>query len=155
MLTAMTTPAVSICIPTYNHPELLRQAVQSCVDQTFGDFEIVITDNSDGDASERVIRQLGDPRIRYHRNEKNLGGAGNFTKALALARGHYVKWLMDDDLMKPAFLARTVACGPDRGGPRHPSDRRCRHGAQGSARRARPPHDTALYAIRNTSDPRR
>lgn len=105
----MSTPVVSICIPTYNRPELLREAVRSCVDQTFGDFEIVITDNSDGDASERVILQVGDPRIRYHRNERNLGGAGNFTKALALARGQYVKWLMDDDLMKPAFLARTVA----------------------------------------------
>lgn len=105
----MNNPLVSICIPTYNRPELLREAVRSCVNQTFGDFEIVITDNSDSDASERLIRQLGDPRINYHRNGKNIGGAGNFAKALSLAKGKYVKWLMDDDLMKPAFLSLTVA----------------------------------------------
>jgi len=105
----MNSPAVSICIPTYNRPELLREAVRSCLAQTFSDFEIVITDNSSGDASERIITELNDPRIRYHRNERNIGGTANFTKALSLARGKYIKWLMDDDLMKPEFLALTVA----------------------------------------------
>ncbi|MCE9629974.1 MAG: glycosyltransferase [Planctomycetia bacterium] len=105
----MSNPLVSICIPTYNRLALLQAAVQSCLAQTFTDFDIVITDNSDRDDSEQWVRQLNDPRIRYHRNERNLGGAGNFSKAISLARGKYVKLLMDDDLMKPEFLALTVA----------------------------------------------
>jgi glycosyltransferase involved in cell wall biosynthesis len=90
----MTSPLVSVCIPTYARPGLLKEAVYSCLNQTFSDYEIVITDNSDDDDSGRWIRQLDDPRIRYHKNERNIGGAGNFTKALSLARGKYVKWLM-------------------------------------------------------------
>lgn len=102
-------PLVSICIPTYNRPELLREAVRSCLDQTFGDFEIIITDNSETDASERMIGGLNDPRIRYHSNGGNIGPTRSCNKALSLARGKYVKWLMDDDLIKPVFLELTVA----------------------------------------------
>jgi glycosyltransferase involved in cell wall biosynthesis len=105
----MSHPLVSICIPTYERPVLLREAVHSCLAQTFGDFEIVVTDNSTSDESERLIAQLGEPRIHYHRNERNIGGTGNFTKVLSLARGKYVKLLMDDDLIKPRFLELTVA----------------------------------------------
>jgi len=102
-------PLVSICIPTFNRPELLREAIRSCMAQTVGDFEIVITDNSENDDSQRMVSDLGESRIRFHKNERNIGGAENFSKALSLARGRYVKWLMDDDLMKPEFLALTVA----------------------------------------------
>jgi glycosyltransferase involved in cell wall biosynthesis len=105
----MSQPLVSICIPTYNRPALLREAVHSCLAQTFGDFEIVITDNSESDESERWIGHLNEPRVRYSRNERNIGGTGNFTKVLSLARGKYVKLLMDDDLIKPRFLSLTVA----------------------------------------------
>lgn len=105
----MNGPLVSICIPTFNRPGLLREAVLSCLAQTFSDYEIVITDNSTSDASEKVVKGLNDPRIRYHRNERNIGGPANFAKALSLAQGKYIKWLMDDDLVKPAFLSLTVA----------------------------------------------
>lgn len=105
----MSTPSVSICIPTYNRPELLLEAIQSCLAQTFSDFEIVITDNSENDQTKRMIGQFNEPRIRYHRNERNIGGPQNAAKALSLSRGKYIKWLMDDDLMKPEFLALTVA----------------------------------------------
>jgi glycosyltransferase involved in cell wall biosynthesis len=109
----MSNPLVSICIPTYNRPGLLREAVESCLAQTFCDFEIVITDNSEHDDSERWIRQLSDPRIRYHKNERNIGGEANCAKALSLAQGQFIKLLMDDDLMKPQFLALTVAALKD------------------------------------------
>lgn len=102
-------PFVSICIPTYNRPHLLREAVESCLVQTFSDFEIIITDNSEGDDSARMICGLNEPRIRYHGNGGNIGATQSCEKALSMARGKYVKWLMDDDLIKPEFLAMTVA----------------------------------------------
>jgi GT2 family glycosyltransferase len=105
----MNTPHVSICIPTYQRPRLLEEAVRSCLAQTFGDYEVVITDNSPNDDSREMLRQFTDPRIRYYRNETNLGSHGNAERVLGLARGRHIKWLMDDDLMRPRFLERTVA----------------------------------------------
>ena len=104
----MNTPLVSICIPTYNRPELLERAVRSCLAQTFTDFEVIITDNSDNDASRDLVTRLADPRIRYYKNETNVGPWANGNRAAALATGRHIKFLMDDDLIKPEFLARTV-----------------------------------------------
>lgn len=104
----MNSPVVSICIPTFNRPELLKEAVQSCLNQTFSYFEILITDNSTNDDSLKMITGIGDPRIRYYRNEGNIGAYASSVRALSLAGGKYIKWLMDDDLMKPDFLALTV-----------------------------------------------
>lgn len=104
----MNRPIVSICIPTFNRPELLREAVQSCLNQTFSDIEIVITDNSDNDESKKVIQAFGDYRIRYHKNSDNIGGLANSALVLSLAVGKYIKWLMDDDLIKPDFLSLSV-----------------------------------------------
>ena len=104
----MKPPLVSICIPTFNRPELLNEAVQSCLNQTFSDFEIVITDNSTNDDSYKLITAIGDPRIRYYKNDGNIGAYANSVRALSLAGGKYIKWLMDDDLMRPGFLELTV-----------------------------------------------
>jgi len=101
-------PLVSICIPTYNRPELLARAIRSCQAQTYPHFEIIITDNSPDDRSEKAAAAFNDPRIRYYRNEKNLGGLGNIDKGLGLFRGKYVKLLMDDDLLKPRALELMV-----------------------------------------------
>lgn len=100
---------VSICTPTYQRPELLRRAIASCLAQTCGDFEMVITDNSTDDRSGAVVAAFNDPRLRYHKNVTNLGPFANFIKVAALAQGRYVKFLMDDDLLKPECLARMVA----------------------------------------------
>lgn len=100
----MNSPLVSICIPTYNRPSLLKSAILSCLNQAFHDFEIIITDNSDNEDSGRLVQNIADPRIRYFKNETNIGAHGNSARALSLANGKYVKWLMDDDLIKPQFL---------------------------------------------------
>lgn len=105
----MSTPLVSICLPTYNRPDLLERAVRSCLAQSRPDFEIVITDNSPGDESGAVAHRLDDPRIRYHKNATNLGPSGSLNRSLTLARGRYIKFLMDDDLLKPRCLERMVA----------------------------------------------
>ncbi|MEO5803436.1 MAG: glycosyltransferase family 2 protein [Verrucomicrobiota bacterium] len=104
----MSTPLVSICTPTYNRPDFLERAIRSCLAQTYQNFEIIVTDNSTNDSSEKLISRLSDPRIRYFKNEKNLGPVGNTNRATALARGKYIKILMDDDLLKPRCLELMV-----------------------------------------------
>jgi glycosyltransferase involved in cell wall biosynthesis len=105
----MSPPLVSICIPTYRRPELLERAVRSCLAQTYPHFEVLITDNSPDDASSQRVARLKDPRIRYHRNGANLGPFANSSRVAALATGTYVKFLMDDDLLKPRCLELMVA----------------------------------------------
>ena len=102
------TPLVSICTPTYNRPDLLERAIRSCLAQTFQDFEIIVTDNSTNELSAQLISRLNDSLIRYFKNEKNLGPVGNTTRSVSLARGQYIKILMDDDLLKPQCLEKMV-----------------------------------------------
>jgi hypothetical protein len=101
-------PLVSICIPTYNRAEMLRQSLQSALDQTFTDFEVIISDNASQDATESVVRGYSDPRIRYVRNAKNLGHRANMNQCLALSRGKYITILFDDDMMMPENVATKV-----------------------------------------------
>ncbi|MEO6035912.1 MAG: glycosyltransferase [Verrucomicrobiota bacterium] len=104
----MNAPLVSICTPTYNRPELLERALRSCFAQTFQDFEIIVTDNSTNDLTEKMISRLNDSRIRYFKNGENLGPVGNTNRATALARGRFIKFLMDDDLLMPRCLELMV-----------------------------------------------
>lgn len=102
-------PLVSICLPTYNRPQYLKEAVESVLAQTYPNFEIVITDNSTNDASAQMIAKINDPRIRYYSNEGNIGPHASAVRALSLAHGAYIKTLMDDDLIRPRCLELSVA----------------------------------------------
>ena len=97
-------PAVSICIPTCNRVSLLKVALESCDAQTFGDYEIVITDNSDNDDTLKFVQSLRNQKIHYHKNKKNIGIARNLELCISRGRGLYIKVLMDDDVLKPEAL---------------------------------------------------
>jgi glycosyltransferase involved in cell wall biosynthesis len=99
---------ISICIPTYNRPDYLRRAVESCLAQTYPDFEIVITDNSANDESSKLAATWSDPRVRYFKNEGNIGANSSANRAVTLAQGKYIKFLMDDDLLKSRCLELMV-----------------------------------------------
>lgn len=105
------TPRVSIGMPVYNGAALIGSAIESILAQTFGDFELIISDNASTDATEAVVRECArrDERIRYTRNEKNLGAAPNFNRLVGLARAPLFKWAAHDDLIHPTFLQKTVA----------------------------------------------
>ena len=105
----MSTPLVSICTPTYHRPVLLERAIRSVIAQTYQNFEIVITDNSENNESEELVKRINDPRIRYYRNPQNLGILPNIKKVETLAEGKYITVLMDDDLLKPQALELMVA----------------------------------------------
>jgi glycosyltransferase involved in cell wall biosynthesis len=98
-------PLVSVLIPTYNRPDLLKEAIASAVQQTLGDTEILVQDDGSDLNPEQVVAEFGDPRISFRRNESNLGMALNW-KALALrARGKYLAFLSDDDVWDREYLS--------------------------------------------------
>lgn len=106
-----TKPRVSIGLPVFNGEDYLEDAIRSALTQTFDDFELVICDNASSDRTQTIARDLalGDPRVRYLRNEHNLGASGNFTRAFLETRGDLFKWLAHDDRLAPGYLAATVA----------------------------------------------
>lgn len=105
------TPRVSIGLPVYNGADFIAAAVDSLLAQTYGDFELVISDNASTDDTERLCRERAaiDSRVRYFRNETNLGAMRNFNRVFQLAQGEYFKWAAHDDLLEPAYLERCVA----------------------------------------------
>ena len=74
------TPQVTLAMPVYNGEKYIAISIRSVLDQDFRDFELIITDNASTDETEAICRELAarDPRIRYVRNERNLG-AGRTT----------------------------------------------------------------------------
>lgn len=105
------TPRISVCVPTYNHARFLHDAIRSVLVQTRGDFELVVVDNASTDDTGEVVRRYAaaDPRIRYRRNETNVGPGRNFNRCLEYASGELVKILCSDDTLEPECLERTAA----------------------------------------------
>lgn len=101
-------PLVSICIPTYERPQVLLKALESCFNQTYKNFEIVITDNSESNETQELVESLARPNIRYTKNIKNLGPIHNLKLAIDSASGKYVKVLMDDDILLPSIIEEMV-----------------------------------------------
>src|SRR4051812_3389434 len=93
-------PRLSIGLPVYNGERYVAQAVESLLGQTYSDFELIVCDNASTDGTEAILRKLAgsDSRVRYHRNDVNIGATPNFNRAFALARSPYFKWSAHDDL---------------------------------------------------------
>jgi glycosyltransferase involved in cell wall biosynthesis len=102
---------VTVGLPVYNGARYLRESLTSILAQSFTDFEVVVTDNASSDRTGDICRELGarDPRVRYIRNDRNLGAAANYNRAFENARGRYFKWVAHDDAYDPTFLERCVA----------------------------------------------
>jgi glycosyltransferase involved in cell wall biosynthesis len=101
-------PLVSIITPTYNRPEYLKQALTSAVRQTYENIEIIVSDNCSPENPQAIVDSFKDPRIRFSRNETNIGMFGNTMQAFKMARGKYVATLLDDDLWEEDFLEKLV-----------------------------------------------
>ncbi len=93
------TPRLSIGMPVYNGEAYLREAIDSLLAQTAGDFELIISDNASTDSTPVICHAYAvkDPRVRYIRQEVNLGAAGNFIFVLKAARHEYFMWAACDD----------------------------------------------------------
>lgn len=103
------TPLVSFVVPSYNYAHLLGQCVNSILAQDFENFEVLIMDNCSPDNTPEVARSFRDPRIKYFRNDSNLGAEQNFNEGLKRALGKYVWILSADDLLRsPRALGRCI-----------------------------------------------
>lgn len=92
-------PFFSIAIPTYNRASDLQFAIYCILDQSFSDFEIVISDNCSTDNTKEILGKLKDKRIHYYRNKKNISFAQNVKEVVRHAKGEYVFLHGDDDLL--------------------------------------------------------
>ena len=103
-------PLVTIGIPTYNRAALLERAARSALDQDYARIEVVVSDNDSADATEETLRRLAaDDRLRYERQESNLGHARNFARVFEMASGELFMWLSDDDWLDPGYVSACVA----------------------------------------------
>jgi glycosyltransferase involved in cell wall biosynthesis len=98
---------VSIGLPTYNRPSLLRSALEIISSQTYTNLEIIISDNASPDLKVKEIAEefeVRDPRIKYYRREQNSGVIANAEFVLKQSRGEYFAWYSDDDWRSPEFI---------------------------------------------------
>lgn len=102
-------PLVSVCIPAYMGAEFIGNAIESTLLQTLNDFELIIIDDNSTDGTENIVGNYKDPRIRFLRNDQNLGPEGNWNRCLTEARGKYLKLLPQDDILAPSCLELQVA----------------------------------------------
>jgi glycosyltransferase involved in cell wall biosynthesis len=103
-------PQVSIGIPVRNGEKYLRFAIDSLLAQTMGDLEVVVCDNCSSDNTEEICRQYVrlDPRVKYFRNERDLGPAQNHTRCFENSTGKYFRWHAHDDMCEPRYLEAVV-----------------------------------------------
>lgn len=97
-------------MPVYNGERYLEAAIRSNLDQTYSDLELVISDNGSTDATEAICRRFAaaDSRVKYTRNERNIGAAANYNKLFHLARGEYFRWSNADDIAAPQLIELTL-----------------------------------------------
>lgn len=97
---------VSICIPTYNRKEYLRETIDSIMAQTYKDYEIIVVDDGSTDGTEDMLKELDVPVTYYW--QQNSGDAAARNKLIELAQGKYISFIDSDDLLMPDAIERMV-----------------------------------------------
>ena len=104
-------PKISIGIPVYNGEKFIRKCIESVLQQTNRDFELIISDNASTDSTRKICEEYlnKDNRIIFVRQEKNMGGGWNFNFLLQNAVGEYFVWVAVDTFLLPEFLEKNIA----------------------------------------------
>jgi glycosyltransferase involved in cell wall biosynthesis len=99
-------PRVSIGVPVYNGETYLAEAIESILAQSYTNFELILCDNCSTDKTAEICQEYvsGDRRIKYVRNEHNLGAIPNFNRTFSLSTGDYFKWLAHDDVVTKEYV---------------------------------------------------
>jgi glycosyltransferase involved in cell wall biosynthesis len=100
---------VSVCVPAYNAARYVGRTIQSVLGQSFGDLELIVSDDASDDETEAVCLRYTDDRIRTERSSRRLGQAGNWNRCVELARGQYTMLLHADDELLPGCLEQAVS----------------------------------------------
>lgn len=104
----MSSPSVSVCIPVYQGGRYLHETIQSVLDQSYRDFELVVLDNASTDRTADIVRSFDDPRMRLEQNEQTCPPQQNWDRATRLCTGPLIKLLCADDLLHPRCLEHQV-----------------------------------------------
>jgi len=104
-------PAISVCLPVFNGEKYLAAAIQSVLDQSFENFELLIADDCSSDSSAEIIAHYAstDRRIKSWKNENNMGLFANYNECIRRSRGAYIKPFAQDDVFYPTVLQRMSA----------------------------------------------
>lgn len=110
-------PAVSVIMPAYNAERYIENAIRSVVEQTMGDWELLVLDDCSADGTREVVGAMAqqDSRIRLIENEENMGPARTRNRGLDISCGRYAAFLDSDDLWKPEKLERQLALAEETG----------------------------------------
>lgn len=103
-----TGPLVSVVLPTYKRAHLLAQAIRSVLDQTYANLELIVVDDNSPDDTAAVVQSFDDPRIHYAKNDPNLKLPRALNRGFSLARGDYLTWTSDDNLLAPTAIEKMV-----------------------------------------------
>lgn len=109
----MRKPLVSVCIPAYNSSDYIADTMESILNQTYKNLELVVVDDCSKDNTVEIVETIAarDPRVRLVKNEKNLGMTGNWTKAVQETKGEFVKLICADDILFPKSIEKELtAC---------------------------------------------
>lgn len=109
-------PTLSIGMPVYNGAKWIQEAIDYLLNQSFTDFELIISDNASTDETAVICRTIAerDPRVRYHRHTSNIGVFRNYNHVFELATAPLFKWASCNDICLDGFLERCVAVLRDR-----------------------------------------
>jgi len=102
----MNAPAISVVLPAYNCEKFIGKAIQSVLQQTFSDFELIIINDGSTDKTEFAILAFADPRIVYIKNQTNKGLVFTLNRCIELAKGKYIARMDADDICLPERLAK-------------------------------------------------
>ena len=104
------TPLVSICIPTYNGAKFIKETLDTAVNQTYTNIEIIITDDNSSDDTVAICKEYAkkDNRIKVFENPKNLGLVGNWCESIEKASSKWVKFLFQDDLFESNCVEKMI-----------------------------------------------
>ena len=100
---------VSIIMPSYNTAKFIEETVNSVLNQTYTNWELIIVDDCSTDNTDEVVSQFNDERIKYIKNEKNSGAAISRNRALQEAKGKWIAFLDSDDVWLPEKLKKQIA----------------------------------------------
>lgn len=103
-------PETTVLVPCYNYAAYLSECLESILSQTYKDFEVIVLNDCSTDNTEEVAKSFSDSRIRYIRNERNLGNIDNFNKGIRLSspQAKYLCLISADDKYSPRFLEKAV-----------------------------------------------
>ena len=101
-------PLVCICIPAYNAAATIGATLDSVLTQSYSNLRVLVVDNQSTDETVDIVKRVRDARVVLYRNERNLGGEGNFNRCIELASGKYMAIYHADDIYEPEMVAVQV-----------------------------------------------